>query len=58
MSVGGGCEPGVTARSRCRWINVMKCGRLLTEWRMFPLKLKGVVYKSYIRSEKVCMEVE
>ena len=24
VSVGGGCEPGVTARSRCRWINVMK----------------------------------
>ena len=48
VSAGGGCESAVTARTRCGLVNVSECGGLLYS-RRFPLKLKGAVYKSYIR---------
>ena len=47
-SVGGGCEAAVTARIRCGWVKFWECGELLYS-RKFPLRLKGVVYKSYVR---------
>ena len=37
----------MTAR-RCGWLKFMECGELL-HGRRFHLKLKGAVYKSYIR---------
>ena len=47
VSAGGGCEAVVTARTRCRWLKFWWCGELL--YGRFPLKLKGAVYKSYVR---------
>ena len=38
----------VTARTRCRWVNLRECGELLYGRRFFP-RLKGAVYKSYVR---------
>ena len=43
MSVGGGCEAAVTARTRCWWVKFREYGELL--YGRFPLKLKGAVYK-------------
>ena len=48
VSAGGGCEAAVTARTRCRWIKIRECSELLYG-RRFPLWLKGVVYKRYVR---------
>ena len=48
VSAGGGCEAAVTARSRCGWVKFRECGELLYS-RRFPLRLKGAVYKSYVR---------
>ena len=47
-SAGGGCEAAVTGRTRCGWVTFIECGELL-DGRIFPLKLKGGVYKSYVR---------
>ena len=35
----------MTARTRCRWVKIRKCRK------RFPLKLKWVVHKSYVRPE-------
>ena len=48
VSAGGGCEAAVTARTRCGWVKFMEFSELLYG-RIFPLRLKGVVYKSYVR---------
>ena len=48
VSVGGGCEAAVTARTRCRLAMFRECGKLLYG-RRFPLMLKRAVYKSYVR---------
>ena len=48
VSAGGGREAAVTARTRCGWVKVRECGEWLYD-RRFPLKLKGAVYKSYVR---------
>ena len=48
MSAGGVCEAAVTVRTRCGWVKPRECGELQHGMR-FPLKLKGAVYKSYIR---------
>ena len=29
VSVGGGCEAAVTARTRCGWVKCRECGELL-----------------------------
>ena len=42
MSVGGGCEAAVTARTRCGWATLWECGELLYG-RRYPLKLNGAV---------------
>ena len=49
VRAGGGCEATVTARTRCEWVKFMECGVLLCGKR-FPLRLKGAVYRSYVRS--------
>ena len=48
VSAGGGCEAAVKARERCGWVTFRVCGELLYS-RRFPQKLKGAVYKSYVR---------
>ena len=48
MSAGGECESAVTARKRCGWAKSMEIIELLCGTR-FPLKLKGAVYKSYVK---------
>ena len=48
MSADGGCEAAVSARTRCGWVKFKECIELLHGKRI-PLKLKGAVYKSYVR---------
>ena len=48
MSVGGGCEAAITARTGCGWVKCRECGEL-SYGRTFPLKPKGSVYKGYVR---------
>ena len=48
VRVGGGCEAALTVRTRCWWIKFRECGKLL-HGKRFPLKLKGIVYRSYVR---------
>ena len=52
MSAGGGCESAVTAGT-CVLVKFRDCGTLLYDWK-FPLYLKVVVYKGYVRSVFVC----
>ena len=47
MCAGGGCEPGVTARTKCGWIMLAQCGELLCEKRL-KLKLKRAVLRVII----------
>ena len=49
VNAGGGCEAAVTARARIGWVKFMKCRELLNSKR-FSLKLKGMVYRSCVRS--------
>ena len=61
MSAGGGCEAAVIVRTRCGWVKFRECSELLYG-RRFHLKLKGAVYKSYVRptmlygSEEWCLK--
>ena len=48
VNAGGECEAAVTARTRCGWVEHRECGELLYG-RRFTLRLKGAVYKSYVR---------
>ena len=48
VSAGGGCEAAVTPRTKCGWIKLKGRGKFLHS-RKFPLNLKEVVYKSYVR---------
>ena len=48
LSADGGCEGALTARIRCGWVKFTGCHKLLYESR-FPLRLKGAVYKHYVR---------
>ena len=47
VSAGGGCEVAVTARRICGCFKFREYGKLL--YGIFPMKLKGAVYKSYVR---------
>ena len=49
VSAGGGCEAAVTAKTRYGWVKLRECSELLYG-RRFPPKLKGAVYKCYVRS--------
>ena len=61
VSAGGGCEAVVTARRRCGWVMFRECCELLYG-RRFPLRRKGAVHRSYVksailyRSEAWCLE--
>ena len=44
---------GVSVRTRCGWVESRECGELLFD-RRFPLKLKGAVYKGYVRPAILC----
>ena len=48
VSAGRVCDIAVPARTRCGWVKFRECGELLYG-RRFPLRLKGAVYKSYVR---------
>ena len=56
VSASGGCEAAVTARTRCGLVKLRKYDKLL-HGRRYPLKLKGAVYKSLVRSAN-CIEVK
>ena len=45
----GGCETVVTARVKIGWMKFRECGDLLVG-RRFSLKMKGMVYRSCVRS--------
>ena len=49
VDANGGCEAAVTARARLGWMKFRDCGELLNSKR-FPLKVKGMVYRSCVRS--------
>ena len=53
MSAGGGCEAAVTTRTRCGWVKFSDFSELLYD-RVFPLRLKGAVYGSYVRPAMLC----
>ena len=46
---GGGCVAAVTSRTRLGWVRFRKFPDLLCG-RKFPLKIKGIIYKSCVRS--------
>ena len=60
VNASGGCEAAVTARARIGWVKFRECGELLISER-FSLKVKGMVYRSYVRvamlygSETCCL---
>ena len=53
-------KAAVTASIRCWWVKFRECGELL--YGRFSLKLKGSIYRSYVRqamlygSEASCMK--
>ena len=60
VNASGGCKAAMTARARIGWVKFRECGELLISKR-FSLKVKGMVYRSYVRvamlygSEKWCL---
>ena len=48
VNAGGGREAAAIARTRCGWAKFLECGEMLHS-RRFPLRVKGAVYKSYVR---------
>ena len=49
LNLNRGCEAAVTARTRMGWKKFIECGEILLGKR-FSLRMKGMVYKSYVRS--------
>ena len=49
LNASGGCEAAVTARARLGWVKFRECGEILLG-RRFPLKMKGRIYRSCVRS--------
>ena len=49
LNATGGCETAVTARSRIAWMKFRECSEIL-KGRSFSLKMKGKIYKSFVRS--------
>ena len=45
----GGCKTSVTLRVRIGWMNFRGCEELL-RWRRFSLRMKGMVYRTCVRS--------
>ena len=48
VNASGGCEAAVTAKARIGWVKFRECRELLDSKR-FSLKMKGMVYRSYVR---------
>ena len=57
VNASGGSEAAVTARARIGWVKFKECGELLNSKR-FLLKMKGMVYRSCVRSAMLYMGVE
>ena len=49
LNASGGCETAVTSRVRIGWMKFRECGELL-RGRRFSLRMKGMVYRSCVRS--------
>ena len=49
LNASGGCEAAVTAKTRVRWNKFRECGEILFG-KTFSLRMKGKIYKSYVRS--------
>ena len=49
MNASGGYEAAVTVRTRIGWVKFKECGELLSS-KKFSLKMKGMVYRSCVRS--------
>ena len=49
LNATGRCETAVTARTRIGWMKFRECSEIL-KGRRFSLKMKGKVYKSFVRS--------
>ena len=49
LNASGGCETAVTSRVRIGWMKFRQCRELLCRKR-FSLRIKGMVYRSCIRS--------
>ena len=49
ISSGGGCVAAVTSRTRLGWVKFRECQDLLCG-KKFPLRIKGIGYKSCVRS--------
>ena len=48
VNAGSGCKAAVTARATVGWVKFKECGELLNS--RFSLKMKGMVYRSCVRS--------
>ena len=53
VNASGGYKAAVAARARIGWVKFKECGELLNSKR-FSLKMKGMVYQSYVRSDQRC----
>ena len=53
LNATGGCETAVTARTSIGWMKFREWSEILKS-RRFSLKMKGKIYKSYIRSAMSC----
>ena len=53
LNARGGCETAVTSRVRIGWIKFRECGELL-RGRRFSLRMKGMIYRSCMRSAMLC----
>ena len=49
VNASGSCEAVVTARARIGWVKFKECKELLNS-KTFSLKMKGIVYRSCLRS--------
>ena len=49
VNASGGCEVAVRARVRIGWVKFKECGELRNSKR-FSLKMKGMIYRSCVRS--------
>ena len=49
LNANGGCETAVTSKVRIGWMKFRECGKLL-RGRRFSLRMKGMVYRSCVRS--------
>ena len=55
LNASGGCETAVTARVRIGWMKFRECRELLLG--RFSLKMKGMVYRSCVRSAILCHRI-